>query len=236
MPVWLRWAGAAVLIAGVVGGPTAYYRSTYAHAKRLRAVVPGKVYRSGQLTANGFRQAVDRFGIRTVVNLQEEARDPYLPDAWRHDATIRESDLCAELGVRYVALDGGVLAEGGPPGLHRPPVVDQFLAILDDPANYPVLFHCKAGLHRTGLLTAVYRMEYEGRSRAAAFEELRANGFGTFGATDANFYVREFVVGFEPGVRPGPKPGPPGGVRPAAEKPGPADPQTIPAGREEDVR
>ena len=30
-----------------------------------------------------------------------------------------------------------------------PPVVDEFLQILDDEANYPVLLHCKAGLHRT---------------------------------------------------------------------------------------
>ena len=234
MPVWLRWAFAMVLFAGVVGGPTAYYRSTYAHAKRLRTVVPGEIYRSGQLTANGFREAVDRFGIRTVVNLQEEARDPYLPAAWQQEATIRESELCDELGVRYIALDGGVLAEGGPPGLYRPPVVDQFLAVLDDPANYPVLFHCKAGLHRTGLLTAVYRMEYEGRSRAEAFEELRANGFGTFGATDANFYVREFIVGFEPGVRPGPKSAPPADVPAAAVKPGPVE--STPPASEGDVR
>ncbi|MCZ2341559.1 MAG: tyrosine-protein phosphatase [Bacteroidales bacterium] len=208
MPVWLRWIGAAILLAGMVGVPTAYYRAGYAHAKRLREVAPGQVYRSGQLTADGFREAVRRYGIRTIINLQEEARDPFLPEAWQQAAKLRESELCQELGIRYIALDGGVLGPDGPPGYYRPPAIDQFLAILDDPQNYPVLFHCKAGLHRTGLLTAIYRMEYENRPLAEAVEELRANGFGTFAATDANFYVREFLSYYQRGVRPGSKPAP----------------------------
>lgn len=219
MPVWLRWVFATLILAGVVGVPTAYYRAGYAHAKRLREIAPQKLYRSGQLTADGFREAVRRHGIRTVINLQEEARDPYLPEGWQQPAKLRESEVCAELGVRYIALDGGVLAPDAPEGLHRPPVIDEFLHILDNPANYPVLFHCKAGLHRTGLLTAIYRMEYEDWSTAAAVEELRANGFGTFAATEANFYVKKFLAEYQKGLRSGPKP-PPKTIL-AESKPGP---------------
>ncbi len=65
---------------------------------------------------------------------------------------------------------------------------------MDDEASYPVLIHCRAGLHRTGVLSAVYRMEYQGWSPLEAFEELRAHGFGTFACTAANEYVRQYVL------------------------------------------
>jgi hypothetical protein len=44
-------------------------------------------------------------------------------------------------------------------------------------------------------------MEYEGRTPARAVEELRANGFGTFAATDGNVYLDRFILRFERGVR-----------------------------------
>lgn len=198
MRTWLRWGLGLAIVAAMVGVPSAYYRSTYAHAKRLRVVAPGKFYRCGQLTANGFRDAIRRYDIRTVINLQEEARDPLIPIAWQGKPAVRESEVCKALGVRYIALDGGVLDHPGQDTGSRPPVIDEFLALLDDPKNYPILIHCKAGLHRTGLMTAVYRMEREGWSKAEAVRELLANGFGTFAATDDNIYVKRFILDFEP--------------------------------------
>jgi protein tyrosine phosphatase (PTP) superfamily phosphohydrolase (DUF442 family) len=199
MAVWLRWVCGAAVAAFVVGVPAAYYRASYAHAKRLRVVTDGKVYRCGQLTAEGFREAVRRYDIKTIVNLQEEARDPLIPERWQAKPSVRESEVCTELGVKYVALDGGVLDHPGQDPGSRPKVIDDFLALVKDPANQPVLFHCKAGLHRTGLIAAVYRMECEGRTKAEAVRELRANGFGTFAATDGNDYINRFIVDFIPG-------------------------------------
>jgi hypothetical protein len=207
MRVWLRWILGLATGLAVVGIPFAYHRASYVHAKRLRVVTEGKVYRCGMLPAEGFHEAFERHGIRTVVNLQEEDhfRDPLLPatwlESWRGRKTIRESDLCREYGVKYVMLDGGVLDEPGQDPGSRPEVIDEFLEILDDPNSYPILIHCKAGLHRTGLMTAIYRMDKERRSTAEAIRELRANGFGTFGATDSNEYIRRYFVDFEPGVR-----------------------------------
>ena len=34
------------------------------------------------MTADGFRDAIHRLGIRTVINLQEEAPDPNLPRSY----------------------------------------------------------------------------------------------------------------------------------------------------------
>ena len=201
MPVWLRWVCGAAVAAFVIGVPAAHFRATYAHAKRLRVVTDGKLYRCGQLTADGFRDAVRRYSIKTVVNLQEEARDPLIPERWQAKPSVRESEVCAELGVKYVSLDGGVLDDPGQDPGSRPRIIDDFLAVVKDPANQPVLFHCKAGLHRTGLLAAVYRIDQENWSKARAVRELRANGFGTFAATEGNEYLKRFIVDLETGGR-----------------------------------
>jgi tyrosine-protein phosphatase SIW14 len=195
------------VIAGVVVAvPIAHWRTGYEQHKRLRVVTDGRVYRSGQMTADGFREACRRYGIKTVINLQDDEthtavdeRDPPLPQNPLNKAQKRQSEVLDEYGVRYVQLDGSALNADGAGG--RPVLVDQFLEVMDDEANYPVLLHCKAGLHRTGLMTAIYRMEYEKRGRGEALEELKANGFGEFKATDANEYVKEYIFDFVPGKR-----------------------------------
>ncbi len=208
--VAFHWLLGALVVTATLGLPGLYYRATYEHARRLRVVADGVLYRCGQLPADGFRDAHRKYGFRTIVNLQEEARDPLLPARAFQKPSIRETDVLAELGVKYVCLDGGVLDDPGLAPGSRPAVIDEFLELMDDPANYPVLIHCKAGLHRTGLMVAVYRMEYEGRTAGDAMEELKANGFGTFAATDANVYVQRYVTDFVPKLRwPNGKPTPP---------------------------
>jgi tyrosine-protein phosphatase SIW14 len=220
MPRGLRIVLGVCVVALIVGAPVAHFRSSYANYKRFRVVTPDRFYRSGQLTAGGLRDVVKRFGIRTVINLQEENTDPFMPEVWLGQPSIRESQLCSELGVTYYALFGGEiipqheLAQG-----MRPKVIDQYLGILDNPANYPVLLHCKAGLHRTGLLTAVYRREFEGWSVARAVEELRANGFGTYMATSGNVYLQQYVDRYRVGERRPVTPAVPGAPRTVAEGP-----------------
>jgi protein-tyrosine phosphatase len=80
----------------------------------------------------------------------------------------------------------------------RPSAVAPFLAIMDDPANYPVLIHCRAGLHRTGIYSAIYRMEYQGWSRDAAIRELRDNGFGDSQCNSQNQYILQYLLIYEP--------------------------------------
>lgn len=202
MPTWGRWL-LGILVAGVAFGvPTAYYRSQYSNLKRYREVTPDKFYRSGQFTASGLRTIFRERGIRTVINLQEENEDPFMPEEWLAQPHVRESEICREFSVNYHALFGGeIIPDADAKAGKRPPVIDRYLKILDDPNNYPVLLHCKAGLHRTGILTAIYRVEYEGWTPAAAMDELRANGFGTFASTTKNVYIVQYIANYEPGKR-----------------------------------
>jgi hypothetical protein len=192
-----RWVLAAGVVLLVAGPPVALFRAQYAHAKRFREVSPGRFYRSGQMTAPGFREMVARYGIRTVINLQHEDENPQLLGHWLGKPVIGEKELCRELGVAYHLLTPDVLPK--PNSLDkRPPVVDEYLAILDDENAYPVLLHCKAGLHRTGRLTAIYRMEYEGWSLGEAMRELRANGYGFVMSSEADDFVIQYIQNFKP--------------------------------------
>lgn len=181
----------------VVVLPIVGYRAVYAHAKRLRVVVPGRIYRSGEMTAEGFADAFARIGIRTVINVQDDFPDPDLNETYFNRHTVHESEWCARHGVRYVALAPDLISRRAVAREH-PHVIDQFLSLLDDESNYPILIHCKAGLHRTGVLCAVYRMEYQGWSNDEAYAELKAHGFGDWVCTSANDYVEQYVLAYRP--------------------------------------
>jgi tyrosine-protein phosphatase SIW14 len=182
-----------MLLVGVM--PVVGYRAVYAHGKRLRVVVPDRFYRSGEMTADGFADAFDNLGIRTVINVQDDYPDPELRQNFFNRSTVRESEWCARHGVRYVALAPDLIARRRV-GPEHPAVIDQFLSLMDDERNYPVLIHCKAGLHRTGILCAVYRMEYQGWTHEEAYEELKAHGFGDWVCTSANDYVEQYVLSY----------------------------------------
>jgi len=102
--------------------------------------------------------------------------------------------------VRYVLCEPDLISRQLLPR-ERPAAIDRFLELLDDDSIYPVLFHCKAGLHRTGLLAAVYRMEYQGWTHFEAYRELKAHGFGDWACTCANDYVKQYVLTYRPGQR-----------------------------------
>jgi protein tyrosine/serine phosphatase len=76
-----------------------------------------------------------------------------------------------------------------------PDVVKRFLGIMDDPANHPVLLHCEHGVGRTGVLTGVWRMEYDGWDAEQALEEARwyALGGSYFDGQDKTRFLEAYV-------------------------------------------
>lgn len=199
---YVRWAlgiGLALFISVV---PFVYHRMAYTYQKRLRVVTPGKLFRSGCMTAAGLEKAIKKHGIRTVINLMEEAPDPELKPHFFAPASVKESELVVKCGARYLPMVVTYLPRNQA-RTERPDTIERYLEILDNPASYPVLVHCKAGLHRTGVLVAVYRMEYEGWTKDEALQEVRANGFGEFASTSANEYIQQYVLSYQPHQRPG---------------------------------
>ncbi|MFO0809511.1 MAG: tyrosine-protein phosphatase [Gemmataceae bacterium] len=165
------WVGVGCVLAGMFGLPWGYNTYRQKHFRNFRTVEPAILYRSGQMTLAGFEKAVVANGIRTVITLRDadvEGERP--PDA-------DEEALCRKLDVRHVRLrpqNWWTESAGSAPADAN---VQRFLAVMDNPANYPVLVHCFAGIHRTGAYVSIYRMEYEHWSNAKALQELRACGY-----------------------------------------------------------
>ena len=193
----LSWTFGIALALFMTVTPYVYYRQCYETNKRFRVVQSGKLYRSGCLTVEGFEDAIKRHGIRTVLNLQEEAPDPDLDASYFSTRTERESELCKRLGVNYEFLQVDLQPPNTVPH-DRPESIAKFLALMDNPKNYPVLVHCRAGLHRTGVLVALYRMEYNGWSSFEALEELRSLGFGRIASYAPNEYIWQYVLAYQP--------------------------------------
>src|SRR5205807_9502802 len=71
--------------------------------------------------------------------------------------------------------------------------VKQFLSIVDDPAKQPVYVHCAGGQHRTGVMTAVYRMTKYGWSEDRAYDDMKQHKFETFiGHPELRHFVHDF--------------------------------------------
>ena len=197
-----KWILGALIASAIVSVPIVRYRMTYETEKRFREVSPGKFYRCGQMSADAFKDKLKHHQIKLVINLQDENQDPLLPSGYWDKPHVSESQVVQEAGAKFVFLsfagDRGLLPRNEATSDNRPKVIDDFLKLCDDPHNYPILIHCMAGLHRTGALTAIYRMEYEGWSVADAMRELRANGYGDRKATQANDYIYEYLYQYKP--------------------------------------
>lgn len=113
----------------------------------VRAVVPGRFYRSAQLGPEQLEEVIRTKGIRTVLNL----RGPNPTEAWWQ----RETSTCRRLGVDYRQI---ALTKSRPP---TPGELNRVLRILDD-AEYPVLVHCAGGADRTGLVSSLFLSVYQG--------------------------------------------------------------------------
>jgi tyrosine-protein phosphatase SIW14 len=159
-----------VLVLLVAGGPIAYSFYSQSHIRNLRMVRKDVLYRSGQMSKSGLKAVIRDYGIKTVISLRDSVLANERPPDWA------EEKFCAEEGIKYSRISPRVwlTPEGRMPAEEG---VHQFLEILDDPKNYPVLVHCYAGIHRSGAFTAIYRMEYEHWSNSRAIAELRTNGY-----------------------------------------------------------
>ena len=99
------------------------------------------------------------FGIKTVIDL-------------RKDFEADEERLVEAAGMKFVRIP--MTTRVAPTAAQ----IDSFLKLVNDPANQPVFVHCVGGKHRTGVMTAVYRMVQDGWTSDQAFNEMKRYKFG----------------------------------------------------------
>jgi tyrosine-protein phosphatase SIW14 len=155
----------------VVATPFVYSEHRKGTIRNLRVVEEGVLYRSGQLSPAGMEQVVRERGIKSVVTLRaaREKGDPS-PDAW-------EESFCAARGLNHYRVVPRVWGPDKKGDVPADDAVREFLAVMDRKENYPVLVHCFAGIHRTGTMCAIFRMEFHRWPADRALNEMQICGF-----------------------------------------------------------
>jgi tyrosine-protein phosphatase SIW14 len=142
-----------------------------------------KTYYRGAQPKGGDFQALARLGIKTVIDLAEEG-------------DRGEEANANAAGMKFVRIPMTTHA------VPSPMVVAQFMSLVTDPANQPVYVHCIGGRHRTGVMTAIYRMTMDGWNAARAFDEMKKFKFGApFLHPEFKAFIDSYVAP-SPGVRP----------------------------------
>jgi protein tyrosine/serine phosphatase len=117
-----------------------------------------RYYRGAQPTGRAYTDLAAA-GVKLVIDLQESG-------------DTSEPALVERAGMKYVRI---------PMNTRIAPTSEQvetFLQLVNDPANQPVYVHCAGGRHRTGVMTAIYRMSLEGWTADRAFKEMKQYRFG----------------------------------------------------------
>ena len=127
-------------------------------------VEEARIYRSAQPSPLFLRWLVWRHDIKTLVNL-------------RGGTPGYESAFAARNRMRVYSFK---MRSSKPPTEAE---VQRFLAILDDPENYPILIHCRAGVDRTGYMVGLYRVREQGWDPQSAVHEM--NRYGQFSQIEA---------------------------------------------------
>jgi tyrosine-protein phosphatase SIW14 len=134
-----------------------------------------RYYRGAQPDAGDWAD-LKALGIRMVIDLQK-------------DGDTGEQGLVEQAGMSFHRI---------PMTTHEPPAAETlatFLALVNDPANQPVYVHCAGGRHRTGVMTAAYRMTAEGWTADKAFREMKQFKFG---ADFLHPEFKQFVYAYQP--------------------------------------
>ena len=118
-------------------------------------------YYRGAQPESGDYADLAALGVKTVIDLTRDGRD-------------EESGLVRRAGMKFYRIPMTTS--------ERPSdtAVAKFLQLVNDPANQPVYVHCQGGRHRTGVMTAVYRMTQDGWTADKAYQEMKLYKFEGF--------------------------------------------------------
>ena len=159
----------AALLAGALALPASAdprRATTAAAAERLSAI---RIENFGQINPNYYRGSQPKpadyadlagLGIRTVINLTSD------------DGQADERVVVEHAGMQYVGMPMTTRI------VPTPTQISEFLRIVNDPAKQPVFVHCVGGRHRTGVMTAIYRMTSDRWTAEQAFAEMKRFRFG----------------------------------------------------------
>ena len=171
--LWLTALAATLVLTGVAVSVSQNRHSE--KAIKNFGKINENYYRGSQPKQAEYAQ-LKKLGIKTVIDLRRDhERDA---EEWAHAA-----------GLAYFLIP---MRPGTPATSEQ---TNYFLSLVNDSANWPVYVHCKGGKHRTGALTAIYRISHDGWTADQAYAEMKQYDFddGFFGGPGAQ---KKFVYSF----------------------------------------
>ena len=156
-----------ILILAIVGGGI-WWWSENRHRfspKRWGVVVPGSIYRSGQLDQGLVAETLEENGIDVILCLRPHESD--------QDDHLAEREAASRLGIEMLEFD---LSGDGTGNLEH--FVTAVMAMDDiHRRGDQALVHCAAGAYRTGVAVSFYRLLIEGADPATIRPELLSYGW-----------------------------------------------------------
>ncbi|MFO0809734.1 MAG: tyrosine-protein phosphatase [Gemmataceae bacterium] len=134
-----RRTGLRLLVTVLFAGLGVEVFRTYL-GRNWHELLPGRAYRCAQLRPAQMQDAIKRYGIKTVINLRGCSQ--YL------DWYIEESRATHDLGISQEDITMSAIR------LPAPAEVRRLVEVIDQ-TDYPVLIHCRQGIDRTGLASAI---------------------------------------------------------------------------------
>jgi len=96
--------------------------------------------------------------VKTIINLRSEGENTLL---WH----AREKEYAERHGIKMIDIP---MEAGTPPA---PKQLKEFFKIVENPAMLPVLIHCEAGVIRTGMILAAYKIKMLNQSNEKALSD-----------------------------------------------------------------
>lgn len=166
-----------IAVIGAIGGGLAYrHHQRYKH---LATHDEGMVYRSAWVEPDVMSELIEKYQFRSVVNLCK-------PGEMGEARWEAERQAVQNAGAKLIEASMPMTIEADDP------ILQEHMAILSDPDNYPMLVHCQHGVTRTAKFLAMYDIAFRNKT---ADESLAVQP--KFGREDHNVNVRAFVKNFE---------------------------------------
>jgi protein tyrosine/serine phosphatase len=114
------------------------------------------LYRSAQPDAAGFANLEKSLKVKVVIDLRESKTD----DVYLSNSKIRPF---------YVPMNAMHITNAE--------IISALTLIRAHEGEGPILVHCQHGADRTGVVVAMYRIIYQGWSKARAIDEMKNGGY-----------------------------------------------------------
>ncbi|MAT49739.1 MAG: hypothetical protein CMK32_00940 [Porticoccaceae bacterium] len=167
-----EWAAspsiAFLVAAAIVSASYRWWKTSLCHfftVRRFAAVIPGHLYRSGQISRFHIRRVLRRHRIRAVIDLTSAS--PGDCHKRVESAAITKAGI---IGYRFPMRGNGTgelsMVADAVTALHRHLVSEQ-----------PVLVHCAAGVQRTGHVLSAYLLLVAGADPTAVYQYMERFGW-----------------------------------------------------------